>query len=570
MSGERNDENESAKRTAQETVLPTPPETRAPVRDFPSPPSAAGPTVVQRHGTMPAASDDIDTLPLRRFESTMPGPTLQITGSWAGLIPKEMTQQSKYWTSNNIADAQIDAAGKNDVCVEASEEQIEDDPLIGAIIEEAYEIVGTLGKGGMAIVYLARQITTDSLVAMKAMKVNSAEDIMRFGREIRSHSRLRHRNIVQYMEFIATSTGEFFLVMERIKGLNLLDIIRSIGRIDGPANIASIMLQSCDALAYAHGNGVIHRDLKTSNVVLVKEGDSDEIVVKILDFGIAHMEGEERITFSGRAIGSPMYMSPEQCAAKTLGPRSDLYSMGVVAYEMFTGKPPYHKGSVRDIMYAHCTTDVTPKPMSELVPHIPGIKILDQIVLKALQTDPALRWDSAVQMKEAFEFWYQTVLDGDEGAESLPDHMIAERSVSAEELEDKNFEITHKERDQIRHIKRTSTMQSSFGPGKPISIDQERLQKSEEESSLKMHQAEFEREKTILVRLAALTGVMLLALFAYFSINLGMICEKISSIGKPAEKAIVEKNPVIVKPIVTPPVKEPIKKPTRKKRKRAK
>lgn len=497
-------------------------------------------------------------------ESTMAGPTLQITGSWAGLIPKEMSEQHKYWTSNKIATG-VGVTDKNDVSFEESQGKSED-PLIGAIIEGTYEILDILGKGGMAVVYLANHLPSDRLVAMKAMKVNSAEDIMRFGREIRSHSRLRHRNIVQYMEFIATSTGEFFLVMERIKGLNLLDIIRTLGRIDGSANIASIMVQACDALAYAHGNGVTHRDLKTSNVVLVKEGESDEIIVKILDFGIAQVEGEERITFSGRTIGSPMYMSPEQCSAKALGPRSDIYSLGIVAYEMFTGKPPYHKGSVRDIMYSHCSPDVEPKPMAELVPHIPGIKILDQIILKALQTNPANRWDSATRMKEAFEFWYQS-LQNDEDIDSLPQHMIAERATS--DQIDQNFEITHKERDQIRQIKRTTSIQSSLAAGKLSEIDQERLLKHEEEGSLRMHQANLKREKAVLIRLVMLTTVLMISLISFFTLNYQQVVTMITSFGKPEVKPV--ETPPAVKPKPTPSTKDSIKKPIRtKKNKRVK
>ncbi|MDZ4837101.1 MAG: serine/threonine-protein kinase [Candidatus Melainabacteria bacterium] len=512
----------------------------------------------------PNPDENIQTLLLRRFEATVPGPTLQITGSWEGLIPKEMTNQSKYWTSNNIAAGAAGVTEKNDVAFEASQQQQQlEDPLIGATIEGTYEILSILGKGGMAVVYLAKHIPTDRLVAMKAMKVNSAEDIMRFGREIRSHSRLHHRNIVQYMEFIATSTGEFFLVMERIKGLNLLDIIRSIGRIDGTSNIATIMLQSCDALAYAHNNGVTHRDLKTSNVVLVKEDDRDEIIVKILDFGIAHVEGEERITFTGRAIGSPMYMSPEQCSAKALGPRSDLYSLGIVAYEMFTGKPPYHKGSVRDIMYSHCTPDIEPPPMSDLVPHIPGIKMLDQIVLKALQTDPARRWDSAAQMKDAIEFWYEAVTNGD-NLDSLPTHMIEERVIAkAASIED--FEITIKERDQIRHIKRTSSMQSSFGPGKPTSVDQERLQKNEEESSLRMHQANLEREKVVLIRLAVLSALLAISLITYFAMNFQRLASMLAPPAKPPIAAPAVLNPGVEKTIANP-TKDSAKKSPRKKR----
>jgi len=496
------------------------------------------------------------TLALERFEPVTPaGPTLQITGSWAGLIPQDMAGAPKYWTSTHIVSAQAAAADKNDGSADEIVGQQIEDPLLGQVIEDSYEIMGILGRGGMAVVYLAKQLATDRLVAMKSMKINSAEDIMRFGREVRSHSRLQHRNIVEYMEFIATSAGEFFLVMERIKGLNLLDIIRSIGRIDGVDNIGSIMIQSCDALNYAHMSGVIHRDLKTSNIVLVKEGERDDIVVKILDFGIARVEGEERITFQGKAIGSPMYMSPEQCGAKALGPRSDIYSLGVVAYEMLTGKPPYSKGSVRDIMMAHCTPTTMPQPMGEVVPHIPGIKMLDQIVLKSLQTDQAKRWSTAAQMREAFEFWYDAIKSGAD-IQSLPDEMLEERSAPTVEIEDKDYMLSLKERDQIRHIKRTSSMQISFGPGKLGDIDQERLQKNEEHGSKLMMQNALAHERRRAIRLAVLTACLGASLIAYFTLNFERIANMISP-PKPAPAAVTTPAPPAVK---TPAKKEPDKK----------
>jgi serine/threonine protein kinase len=508
------------------------------------------------------APDPNATLPLERHESVTPaGPTLQITGSWAGLIPKDMSEVERYFTSTHIV--QGVGSNKDDGSVEVNNQQAED-PLLGEVIEDSYQILSILGKGGMAVVYLAKHLSSERLVAMKSMKINSAEDIMRFGREVRSHSRLKHRNIVEYMEFIATSTGQFFLVMERIKGLNLLDIIRSIGRIDGVDNIASIMIQACDALNYAHQSGVIHRDLKTSNIVLVKEGDSDDIVVKILDFGIARVEGEERITFTGKAIGSPMYMSPEQCAAKQLGPRSDIYSLGIVAYEMFTGKPPYCKGTVRDIMAAHCTTTITPQPMSEIVPHIAGIQMLDQIVLKALQTDPAKRWLNAAQMKDAFEYWLEAVRNGMQ-INSLPPEMLEDKSVATVEIDDKDFMLSMKERDQIRHIKRTSSMQNSFGPGKLAEIDQERLQKREEEGSMLMLQDSLKREKTKAIRLAVLTVALFASIVAYFTINFESIRNTYWGQPQPANA----KQPTVVAPAVAKPQpKEQPKKQRKKSRRR--
>lgn len=516
----------------------------------------------QHRDADPHASLAFERTGERTGSATAAGPTLQITGSWAGLIPKDMAEVQRYWTSTHIVPGTVAATNKDDGSVAATNQGVED-PLIGSIVEDSYEILNILGKGGMAVVYLAKHLPTDRLVAMKSMKINSAEDIMRFGREVRSHSRLKHRNIVEYMEFIATSTGDFFLVMERIKGLNLLDIIRSIGRIDGTENIASIMIQACDALNYAHMSGVIHRDLKTSNIVLVKEDDSDDIIVKILDFGIARVEGEERITFTGKAIGSPMYMSPEQCSAKQLGPRSDIYSLGIVAYEMFTGKPPYCKGTVRDIMTAHCTPTVSPQPMIETVPHIAGIKILDQIVLKALETDPARRWLSAAQMKAAFEYWLEAVRSGMQ-IDSLPPEMLEEKSVATVELEDKDFMLSVKERERIRHIKRTSSMQNSFGPGKLDGIDQERLQQREEEGSKLMLQGELKREQRAAVRMTVLTIVLAISIIACCVINIGTIR---SMLAPKADKAATPKA-VTPAPSSKSQPNEPAKKPKKKNRQR--
>ncbi|MBX9671367.1 MAG: serine/threonine protein kinase [Candidatus Obscuribacterales bacterium] len=446
------------------------------------------------------------------------------SSSWSALLTKELTILPRIFTSPRIA-----GPGEEEVWSYEPEEKPEvEDPLMGTVIEGSYEILEVLGRGGMAVVYLAHHLPSDRLVAMKRIKVNSAEDIMRFGREIRSHSRLTHKNIVQYMEFIATNSGQFFLVMERIKGLNLLDITRSIKRIDGIDHIATIMIQSLDALAYAHNNGVIHRDLKTSNVVLVKEDENDAIVVKILDFGIARMEGEQRITFSGKAIGSPMYMSPEQCAGKTLTARSDLYSLGVVAYEIITGRPPYYKGSVRDIMVQHCTPHVVPESMCDSVPHISHIELLNEIVQKALATDQAERWQTAAQFRAAFEYWYEAVQD-DLPVTRIPADLLTDSTCNpSEEI---NYALSIQELDQVRNINRTSSMQSSLSSGKLASYDEDnpncagiqsgsfQQQKSTGEQLLRSHQEEYRQSKRQLIRLASLAATLGLSLIVYFAVN---------------------------------------------------
>ncbi len=451
------------------------------------------------------------------------------SSSWSALLTKELTITPRIFTSPMLATQ----GAPDDGSYEPEENQEVDDPLLGTVIEGSYEILEVLGRGGMAVVYLAHHLASDRLVAMKKIKVNSAEDIMRFGREIRSHSRLTHKNIVQYMEFIATNSGQFFLVMERIKGLNLLDIIRSIKRIDGIDHIAAIMIQSLDALAYAHANGVIHRDLKTSNVVLVKEDEDDAVVVKILDFGIARMEGEHRITFSGKAIGSPMYMSPEQCSGKTLTSRSDLYSLGVVAYEMITGKPPYYKGSVRDIMIQHCTPTMVPESMCDSVPQISHIELLNQIVQKALATDPAKRWQTAGQFKAAFEYWYEAVQDN-LPVTSMPEDLLQE--IDCGTPSEVNYALSLHELDQVRNINRTSSMQSSLSSGKlasydedhpgnssnpslPAGTDYQNQSKTTGEHALRSHQEDYRQSQRQLIRLAALSFALCFTLVVYFALN---------------------------------------------------
>ncbi len=439
--------------------------------------------------------------------------TLRLTGSWDSLIRSAhgSTPRPKIFTSAHFA-----AGAAEDGSVQAAEGPT-DEEVIGSLIEERYQILDVIGKGGMSVVYLGEQVSTGALVAVKRIKVSCAEDIMRFAREIKSHSRLKHKNIVAYLEFLATSTGEFFLIMERIKGLSLLDVIRSITRIDDPQNIAGIMSQACDALSYAHRNGVIHRDLKSSNIILVKEDEGNDIVVKILDFGIARMEGEERITLTGRAVGSPLYMSPEQCRGEVLTARSDIYSLGVVAYELVTGKPPYNKGSVRDIMRAHCDPYNLPQPIGAFVSNIFNAGVLNDIIFRCLETEPSKRWQSAEQLKKAFEFWYASCERGME-LDGLPPEMMEVAEGSDDEPRD--YSLSHEERRELRSLKRTRTMQTSFGSGAPHETTAERPPAPEEghERTLRNQQIALEKEKRLLLWLqiaSMIGGVMILCGFIF-------------------------------------------------------
>lgn len=309
------------------------------------------------------------------------------------------------------------------------------DILLGATIDAKYLIEDTLGRGAMAVVYRGKQIGTDRPVALKKLSLHSTEGIMRFSREIRNHSQLRHPNIVEFLEFVGAKSGQFFLVMELAEGCGLEEIIRTEGRVTDPENIASIMFQLCDALAFAHRANVVHRDLKSSNIILMTKPRNDEIIVKVLDFGIAKLAGEARITLSGRAVGSPLYMSPEQCCGKSPTALSDIYSLGIIAYEMVVGKTPYHKGTIRDILTAHCSPNVTPAAIQDVMPQLPCVQIFDQIISKCLVVDPSKRWQSAGDLKEAFEFWHQSIHSANP-PDSLPDSILNKQPIPDE---DKNL-----------------------------------------------------------------------------------------------------------------------------------
>ncbi|MCA9800628.1 MAG: serine/threonine protein kinase [Cyanobacteria bacterium HKST-UBA02] len=311
-----------------------------------------------------------------------------------------------------------------------------DTSAVGTLLSDRYELLDVLGEGATAVVCRARQKATDQLVAIKILKSTDEEHRARFLKEIETHSRLGHKNIVGYIESIKSSDGRMFLVMERIKGISLLEIIKKLGRQNDEENIASILIQVLEALEHAHERRIIHRDLKSGNIILMKENNGD-LVVKLLDFGISKFQDEDqRLTQAGQALGSPVYMSPEQCMGQVITTRSDLYSLGIVAYEMVTGKPPYMRRSVINIMAAHCDETVRPDPIKPVAPELKCVKVLEQILLKALETNADKRFQSATQFKEAVTYWIEQVRAGNEDAE-LPAHLLeTETTIAITEIDE--------------------------------------------------------------------------------------------------------------------------------------
>jgi len=254
-----------------------------------------------------------------------------------------------------------------------------------------YEVLKELGRGGMATVYLAHDIALDRKVAIKVM--SPALSLMgegmseRFKREARTAANLSHPHIIPIYT-VKSSGKSLFFVMKFIAGRSLEAIIKDLGPMP-VSMIKAILQQVGSALGYAHRHGVVHRDVKPANIMIDEEGWS-----VVTDFGIAKVAENRGLTMTGIAVGTPSYMSPEQCAAKDITGKSDQYSLGVVAYEMLTGKQPFEGDSAMAIMFAHFHEQ--PKPVDGVRPDSPAD--LSSAIMRMLEKAPDKRFGS---MEEA-------------------------------------------------------------------------------------------------------------------------------------------------------------------------
>ncbi len=259
-----------------------------------------------------------------------------------------------------------------------------------------YKIIAELGKGAMGVVYEGLDPNIGRRVAIKTArrdlleKGHSDELMVRFLREARAAGALNHPNIVTIYD--ADEQDDIaYIAMEFLDGEEL-DVARNRLRAEGPERIVEIIASLCEALAHAHAHGVIHRDVKPANIILCSDGN-----VKITDFGIAHL-ADSNLTREGAFIGTPNYMSPEQFRGQKIDGRADLFSVGVIAYELLTGKRPFSGNSITAVM--HNVLQVEPPPPIELNPDIP--EALNRVVMKSLSKDPNDRYSNGERMAAAF------------------------------------------------------------------------------------------------------------------------------------------------------------------------
>jgi eukaryotic-like serine/threonine-protein kinase len=277
------------------------------------------------------------------------------------------------------------------------------DPLVGQTLDEKYRLEERLGIGGMGTVYRARHLLIDRAVAVKVLNPRFVEDEAaqtRFRREAKAAGRLHHPNAVTVTDFGQTAAGYVYIVMELLEGQTLRDVLAMEAPLE-TARAVSLMLQASAAVAAAHEAGIIHRDLKPANIFIVQRSEVPA-VVKVLDFGIAKLATNSleeddltTLTLVGAMIGTPRYMSPEQCDGAELTPAADVYSLGVILYEMLSGTVPFSGSTPLAIAMRHFSEP--PRSPREIVPSIPPE--LEKVVLHALEKRPEDRPANAAEFR---------------------------------------------------------------------------------------------------------------------------------------------------------------------------
>lgn len=273
----------------------------------------------------------------------------------------------------------------------------------GAIFAKRYEIIEELGRGGMGRLYRALDTKINQEVALKILRPEISRDqqtIARFSNELRLARQVAHKNVCR-MYHLGEHEGMHFIIMEYIPGQDLQSMIKMTKQLSMETAV-SIATQICEGLAEAHRLGVIHRDLKPGNVMIDRDG-----IARILDFGIARSLESRGMTESGHLIGTPEYMSPEQAQDTGVDQRSDIYSLGIILYEMVTGKVPFTGETPISITMKHI--EKMPKNPKTLAPQIPNV--LDQLIMKCLAKNKEYRYQSAVELKSELEEIEENIKD---------------------------------------------------------------------------------------------------------------------------------------------------------------
>jgi serine/threonine-protein kinase len=271
------------------------------------------------------------------------------------------------------------------------------DPMIGRVLDDRFEIKKFMTRGGMGRIYLAEQRPLGRAVVVKILDVKSErteEFRRRFFLEASLCARLSHPNIIRVFDY-GCDDGVYFIAMEHLKGRTLHEVIRNDAPLD-TLRIISLMKQVCSALEEAHNNGIIHRDLKPANLFITEQGVHGEFI-KLMDFGLVKdLELQADVTRTGHALGSPLYMAPEQITGDPVDPRTDVYALGVILFIMFTGRRPYKKGSPMQVMMSQLHEP--PPAFSEVNKEISVSQNLERLTRAAMRKGKNERLVSTMEL----------------------------------------------------------------------------------------------------------------------------------------------------------------------------
>jgi serine/threonine-protein kinase len=270
----------------------------------------------------------------------------------------------------------------------------------GELLSDRYEIHDRLGSGGMSSVFRATDTILERTVAVKILAEHLSDDerfVARFRREALAVAKLVHPNIVQVYD-TGIEGDRHYIVMEYVKGKSGAQLLQSNGRLDTDSAV-EIGVQACAGLDYAHRHGIIHRDVKPGNLMIIggPAGGGSDMTVKLADFGIARAEAQSRITQVGSVVGTAAYLAPEQARGDEATPSSDVYSLGVVLYQFLTGRLPYEGASLAELAVRQQSEQ--PLPPSSYSDDVP--QSVDDAVLVALESDPARRFAAAGELADA-------------------------------------------------------------------------------------------------------------------------------------------------------------------------
>lgn len=306
----------------------------------------------------------------------------------------------------------------------------ETDSLYGKIVLGNYIVQERVGKGAMGIIYRGQHRVLGRQVAIKVLKhslLSEEEEILRFRDEAEAIARLSHPNVVTILDFGTTEKGAPCIVTEFVAGETILEILDMEGPLE-PWRAVSLIQQVLSALIEAHSMGIVHRDIKADNIMVSRLMDGRE-QVKLLDFGISFVMGQP-VEEEAYICGTPIYMSPEQCEGQKLDSRTDLYSLGVVFFEILTGEPPFVFDDPYSYLKAHKLT-LPPRPSQVADQPIP--EALEETILKLLEKDPDLRFQSAEEVKQVLNQWEVSRVSNEKGITTGTDKTNSAPSVDGAE-----------------------------------------------------------------------------------------------------------------------------------------